>query len=145
MGKLVHHYLAGFQQYAMIIRSHRASFHKAKKAIADPYGMERVLSVSAAQKFAELDRDVGELRQLLQQQDRGSKVVVDQLAAESKASAEFYVAATTQAKKEAAVADAQLLNAQLAGIEKLKALGGEIPQGKVQEKLDALLALVMGP
>ena len=41
--------------------------------------------MSAAQKFAALDRDVGELRQFLQQQDQGNMVLVDQLATDIKA------------------------------------------------------------
>ena len=68
------------QQYASIIDSHHASFHKAKKAIANLHGLQHDLEVSAALKFSALDRDVGELRQAFQQGDIGSRVVVDQLA-----------------------------------------------------------------
>ena len=47
-----------------------------------PAWLQHDLEVSAAQKFAALDREVDELRQALQQQDAGSRVVVDRLAAD---------------------------------------------------------------
>ena len=73
------------QQMATIVDSHHASFHKAKKAIADLHGIEHNMEVSAAQKFASLDHEVSELRRALQQHDAGSRVVVDQLAADIRA------------------------------------------------------------
>ena len=85
------------QQMATIVEAHHASFHKAKKAIADLHGIEHNMEVSAAQKFASLDHEVGELRQALQQHDAGSRVVVDQLAADIRAK----VATLKQASRKA--------------------------------------------
>ena len=73
---------SNLRHYAVVIDAHHASFHKAKKAIADLHGLHHDLEISAAQKFAALDREVNELRQALLHQDAGSKVVVDQLAAD---------------------------------------------------------------
>ena len=56
------HYM---QTYATTIEAHHASFHKAKKAFADLHGLEHEMEVSAAQKFAALDHEIGELRQAL--------------------------------------------------------------------------------
>jgi hypothetical protein len=64
------------------VEAHHASFHKAKKAIADLHGIEHNMEVSAAQKFASLDQEVDVLRQALQQHDAGNRAVVDQLAAD---------------------------------------------------------------
>lgn len=67
-------------EYARIIESHHALFHKAKKADADLHGREDDLSNSAAQKFAAMDREVAGVRQCMQQQEQNCKVLFDQLA-----------------------------------------------------------------